>query len=216
MDIQVRDGFKKIKGTAILQNINLDMHGATVYGLQGPNGSGKTMLMRLIAGLIRPTSGSVVIDGKTLGKNFDFPPSMGLLLENPAFLPDYTGIKNLELLANIQGRIGQEEIVQALRNVGLSPEDRRKYRKYSLGMKQRLGIAAAVMEKPDLILLDEPTNSLDEKGTEQICRLIRAERQRGALVILASHDSKVIESVADEIYVINDGYIQRKCQSGRI
>lgn len=216
MDIQVRDGFKKIKGTAILQNINLDMHGATVYGLQGPNGSGKTMLMRLIAGLIRPTSGSVVIDGKTLGKNFDFPPSMGLLLENPAFLPDYTGIKNLELLANIQGRIGQEEIVQALRDVGLSPEDRRKYRKYSLGMKQRLGIAAAVMEKPDLILLDEPTNSLDEKGTEQICRLIRAERQRGALVILASHDSKVIESVADEIYVINDGYIQRKCQSGRI
>lgn len=216
MDIQVRDGFKKIKGTAILQNINLDMHGATVYGLQGPNGSGKTMLMRLTAGLIRPTSGSVVIDGKTLGKNFDFPPSMGLLFENPAFLPDYTGIKNLELLANIQGRIGQEEIVQALRNVGLSPEDRRKYRKYSLGMKQRLGIAAAAMEKPDLILLDEPTNSLDEKGTEQICRLIRAERQRGALVILASHDSKVIESVADEIYVINDGYIQRKCQSGRI
>lgn len=210
MNIQVKDCFKQIKATTILQSINLDLYGATVYGLQGPNGSGKTMLMRLIAGLIRPTSGSVVIDGKTLGKDFDFPPSMGLLLENPAFLPDYTGIKNLELLANVQGNIGQEEIAQALRDVGLSPEDKRKYRKYSLGMKQRLGIAAAVMEKPDLILLDEPTNSLDEKGTEQICRVVRAERQRGALIILASHDSKVIESVADEIYVISDGYIQKK------
>ena len=210
MNIQVKDVFKSIKGTMILHNINLDLYGATVYGLQVPNGSGKTMLMRLIAGLIRPTSGSVMINGKTLGKDFDFPPSMGLLLENPAFLPDYTGIKNLKLLANIQGHIGQVEIDQALHNVGLSPEDKRKYRKYSLGMKQRLGIAAAIMEKPDIILLDEPTNSLDEKGTEQICRLIKAERQRGALIIMASHDSKVIESVADEIYVINDGYIRKK------
>lgn len=210
MNIQVKDASKSIKGTTILRNINLDLHGAAVYGLQGSNGSGKTMFMRLIAGLIRPTSGSVVIDGKILGKDFDFPPSMGLLLENPAFLPDYTGVKNLELLANIQKRIGQVEIDQTLRNVGLSPEDKRKYRKYSLGMKQRLGIAAAIMEKPDLILLDEPTNSLDEKGTEQICRLIKAERQRGALIILASHDSKVLESVADEIYEISDGYIRRK------
>lgn len=210
MNIQVKDASKSIKGTAILRNINLDLHGAAVYGLQGPNGSGKTMFMRLIAGLIRPTSGSVVIDGKTLGSDFDFPPSMGLLLENPAFLPDYTGTKNLELLANIQRRIGQVEIDQAMRDVGLSPEDKRKYRKYSLGMKQRLGIAAAIMEKPDLILLDEPTNSLDEKGTEQICKLIKAESQRGALIIMASHDSKVLESVADEIYVINDGNIRKK------
>ena len=181
-----------------------------MYGLQGPNGAGKTMLMRLIAGLIRPTSGSVIIDGKTLGKDLDFPASMGLLLENPAFLPDYTGAKNLELLAGIQGCIGHKEIEQSLRNVGLSPDDKRKYRKYSLGMKQRLGIAAAIMEKPDLILLDEPTNSLDEKGTEQICHLIRAERQRGALMILASHDSKVIENIANEIYVIDSGYVQKK------
>ena len=210
MNIQIKDCLKKIKGTTVLQNINLELSGATIYGLQGPNGSGKTMLMRLISGLIRPSSGSIVIDGKTLGKNFDFPPSMGLLLENPAFLPEYTGTKNLELLANVQRRIGQEEINQALHNVGLSPEDKRKYRKYSLGMKQRLGIAAAIMEKPDLILLDEPTNSLDEKGTEQICELIRAERQRGALIVLASHDSKVIESVADEIYVVNSGCVQKK------
>ena len=210
MNIQIKNCSKKIKGTTVLQNINLELSGATVYGLQGPNGSGKTMLMRLISGLIRPTSGSIIIDGKTLGRDFDFPPSMGLLLENPEFLSEYTGIINLKLLANIQGRIGQEEICQALLKVGLSPEDKRKYRKYSLGMKQRLGIAAAIMERPDLILLDEPTNSLDEKGTEQICELIRAECRRGALIVLASHDSKVIERVADEVYVVNNGCVQRK------
>lgn len=210
MNIQIKNCSKKIKGTTVLQNINLELSGATVYGLQGPNGSGKTMLMRLISGLIRPTSGSILMDGKTLGRDFDFPPSMGLLLENPEFLSEYTGIINLKLLANIQGRIGQEEISQALLKVGLSPEDKRKYRKYSLGMKQRLGIAAAIMERPDLILLDEPTNSLDEKGTEQICELIRAECHRGALIVLASHDSKVIERVADEVYVVNSGCVQRK------
>ena len=210
MNIQMKNCSKKIKGTTVLQNINLELSGAAVYGLQGPNGSGKTMLMRLISGLIRPTSGSIIIDGKTLGRDFDFPPSMGLLLENPEFLSEYTGIINLKLLANIQGRIGQEEICQALLKVGLSPEDKRKYRKYSLGMKQRLGIAAAIMERPDLILLDEPTNSLDEKGTEQICELIRAECHRGALIVLTSHDSKVIERVADEIYVVNNGCVQRK------
>lgn len=210
MYIQINNCSKKIKDTTVLQNITLELSGATVYGLQGPNGSGKTMLMRLISGLIRPTSGSITIDGKTLGRDFDFPPSMGLLLENPEFLSEYTGVINLKMLANIQGRIGQEEICQALLKVGLSPEDKRKYRKYSLGMKQRLGIAAAIMERPDLILLDEPTNSLDEKGTEQICELIRAECHRGALIVLASHDSKVIERVADEIYVVNSGYVQRK------
>lgn len=210
MNIQIINCSKKIKGTTVLQNITLELSGATVYGLQGPNGSGKTMLMRLISGLIRPTSGSITIDGKTLGRDFDFPPSMGLLLENPEFLSEYTGVINLKMLANIQGRIGQKEICQALLKVGLSPEDKRKYRKYSLGMKQRLGIAAAIMERPELILLDEPTNSLDEKGTEQICELIRAECHRGALIVLASHDSKVIERVADEIYVVNSGCVQRK------
>lgn len=210
MYIQVKNASKKIKGATILQNINLDLHGGIIYGLQGPNGSGKTMLMRLIAGLIRPTSGSVVIDGKQLGKDIDFPPSMGLLIENPAFLPNYTGFKNLELIADIQKRIGKEEIARSLADVGLDPEDKRKYRKYSLGMKQRLGIAAAIMEKPDLILLDEPTNSLDEAGTAQICRLIQAERDHGALIVLASHDPNLLESIADEIYTIHEGTLQRR------
>lgn len=210
MYIQVKNASKKIKGATILQNINLDLHGGIIYGLQGPNGSGKTMLMRLIAGLIRPTSGSVVVDGKQLGKDIDFPPSMGLLIENPAFLPNYTGFKNLELIADIQRRIGKEEIARSLADVGLDPEDKRKYRKYSLGMKQRLGIAAAIMEKPDLILLDEPTNSLDEAGTAQICRLIQAERDHGALIVLASHDPNLLENITDEIYTIHEGTLQRR------
>lgn len=210
MHIQVRNASKIINGVTILQNIDLDLQGGSVYGLQGPNGSGKTMLMRLIAGLIRPTSGSVVIDGKTLGEEIDFPPSMGLLIENPAFLPNYTGFQNLKLLVDIQRKTSYEEIYRSLSKVGLNPEDKRKYRKYSLGMKQRLGIAAAIMEKPDLILLDEPTNALDEIGTVQICKLIQAERNRGALIILASHDSTVVRSMADEIYSINEGVLQRK------
>ena len=210
MYIQVRNVSKIINGVTILQNVDLNLQGGSIYGLQGPNGSGKTMFMRLFAGLIRPTSGSVVVDGKTLGNEIDFPPSMGLLIENPAFLPNYTGRQNLELLANIRRGTKYEEICRSLSEVGLDPEDKRKYRKYSLGMKQRLGIAAAIMEKPDLILLDEPTNSLDEMGTVQICKLIQAERNRGALIILASHDSTVVESTADEIFTINQGVLKRK------
>ena len=213
MYIRVKNASKNIKSATVLQNINLDLHGGMVYGLQGPNGSGKTMLLRLIAGLIRPTSGSVVVDGKQLGKDIDFPPSMGLLIENPAFLPNHTGFKNLELIADIRRRIGKEGIARSLSDVGLDPEDKRKYRKFSLGMKQRLGIAAAIMEKPDLILLDEPTNSLDEAGTEQICRLIQTECNRGALIILASHDSNLLEGIADKIYTIHEGTLQGKAPS---
>ena len=168
------------------------------------------MLMRLVCGLIRPTEGEVFIDDKRLGKDMDFPPSLGLLLENPAFLPGYTGMKNLQMLAQLQNRIGVEQIRQTLLEVGLDPDDTRKYRKFSLGMKQRLGIAAAIMEMPDLILLDEPTNALDEAGVEQICQLIRRERNRGALVILACHDAAVLERLSDDIFTVCDGRVERK------
>ena len=210
MKIEVKNATKIIKGAVILKNVELELEGGKIYGLQGPNGGGKTMLMRLICGLIRPTEGEVYIDGKLLGKQIDFPPSLGLLIENPVFLPGYTGLKNLEMLAQLQERVGTEQVRKTIEDVGLEPDDKRKYRKYSLGMKQRLGIASAIMERPDLILLDEPTNALDETGVEQICQLIHRERDRGALVIMACHDAAVLESLSDEIFKVYDGKVERK------
>lgn len=210
MKIQIKNATKIIKDALILKDIQLELESGRIYGLQGPNGGGKTMLMRLIAGLIRPTRGYVFVDGKQLGKDIDFPPAMGLLIENPGFLPNYTGLKNMELLAQLQGRVSTEQIRQTLTEVGLNPDDPRKFRKYSLGMKQRLGIAATLMEKPDLILLDEPTNALDEQGVEQICALIRRERERGALIVMACHDAKILESLADQIITVVDGDARKK------
>ena len=213
MKLTVKNATKIIKDAVILKDVQIELESGKVYGLQGPNGGGKTMLMRLISGLIRPTRGSVYIDDKQLGKDIAFPPSIGVLIENPAFLPNYTGLQNLELLARIQARADQAQIRQTISDVGLQPNDKRKYRKYSLGMKQRLGIAAAVMEQPDLIILDEPTNALDEEGVERICQIIRRERDRGALIIMACHDARILESVSDMIYTVVDGYVERKAVS---
>lgn len=209
MEIIVKSATKYIKKALILDDVNIQLTGGKIYGLKGPNGSGKTMLMRLLCGLIRPTSGEVWIDGKKLGKDMDFPESVGLLIENPAFLPNYTGYENLELLAQIRGKIGAEQICQSLMEVGLDPHDPRRYRKYSLGMKQRLGIAAAIMEKPDLLIVDEPTNALDDSGVEQICTILRRERERGALVVIACHDSLLLETLSDEIYKIYEGKVTK-------
>lgn len=213
MELKIEHACKVIRKALILDDVTLTLQGGKIYGLQGPNGSGKTMLMRLMAGLIRPTSGQVWIDGRQLGRDMDFPPSMGLLLENPAFLPNHTGLKNLELLAAIQNRAAGEGIRQTLRDVGLDPDDRRKYRKYSLGMKQRLGVAAAIMEQPELILVDEPTNALDDRGVEQICALLRRERDRGALLVLSCHDASILEELSDEIYHIYEGRVERRAAS---
>lgn len=209
MEIIVKSATKYIKKALILDDVNIQLTGGKIYGLKGPNGSGKTMLMRLLCGLIRPTTGEVWIDGKKLGKDMDFPESVGLLIENPAFLPNYTGYENLELLAQIRGKIGAEQICQSLLEVGLDPHDPRKYRKYSLGMKQRLGIAAAIMEKPDLLIVDEPTNALDDSGVEQICTILRRERERGALVVIACHDSILLQTLSDEIYKIYEGKVTK-------
>ena len=145
------------------------------------------MLMRVIAGLIRPTKGCAKIDGKELGRELDFPEGTGLLLENPAFPGYYTGKKNLQLLAGIRGEAGDEKIEETMQRIGLDPGDKRKYRKYSLGMKQKLGIAAAVMESPRLLILDEPFNALDEESVGRARQIIREEKERGALIIMACH-----------------------------
>lgn len=206
--IQLRDITKQIGNRIVLDHVTAQMSEETVTGFQGINGSGKTMLMRVIAGLVRPTSGSVSINGKRLGRDLSMPESMGILIENPVFLDSYTGLQNLELLASLKGRPDMAKLREWLAMVGLDPDDRRKYKKYSLGMKQRLGIAAAVMGEPDVVLLDEPTNALDETGLEMLREIVLMQKRRGAIVILASHDRFFLESLADKILVFEDGYIQ--------
>ena len=185
---------KVLGGNRVLDDVCLELHSGNVYGFQGINASGKTMLLRAVAGLIKPTTGRVCIDGVTLGQKYDF--------------PEYTGFQNLKLLAELKHRISDKEIRQSIWDVGLRPGDKRKYRKYSLGMKQRLGVAAALMERPELILLDEPTNALDEDGVELVQRLILREKERGALILLACHDASVLEGVSDEIYKVAEGKVR--------
>lgn len=206
-EIVVNEVSKSIYGVPIINSVSMTLVSGNVYGFQGINGSGKTMLMRLICGLIYPTKGEIVIDGKRLGKEITFPQSVGLLLENPAFLDSYTGFENLEMLASIKNIITREEIHEAITSVGLDPLDKRKYKKFSLGMKQRLGIAAAIMEKPDILILDEPTNSLDSSGVSLVKTIIAKERERGAIIILACHDLPVLQDVSDEIFLLEQGKI---------
>lgn len=208
MEITVKNITKVIRGTTVLDSVSMEMKSGEIVGLRGENGSGKTMLMRMIAGLIFPTQGSVQIDGRVLGKELAFPEEMGILLENPTFLENYTGYQNLRMLASIQNRIGEEEIKKAIRRVGLEWDDRKKYRKYSLGMKQRLGIAAAVMEMPQLIILDEPSNALDDQGCEMLRQIIREEKARNALILVSSHDGSLLEEIADTIYIMKNGHLQ--------
>lgn len=207
MYIELKDYNKVIKKATVLDDVNIRFESGKIYGLRGKNGSGKTMLMRAISGLIRPTKGSVIIDGKELGKDFSFPPSIGLLLENPAFISNETGFWNLKMLASIKGKINDNDIKNVLEEVGLDPDDKRKYRKYSLGMKQKLGIAAAVMEEPDIIILDEPINAIDDDGVKAVHKILEKAKKRGALVILACHDSNELEMLSDEIISISNGHI---------
>lgn len=205
--IDIKNLSKTIKGTLILDNINISLTSGTIYGLRGKNGCGKTMLMRCICGLIIPTTGSVVIDDQQLHRDIMIPKNIGALIENPAFLPQYTGYKNLKILASLTGNINDEEIVKALERVGLDPQDKRVYKKYSLGMKQKLGIANAIMGEPDIIVLDEPINALDEDSVKLIKKELRKLAKSGKLIIIACHDKEELEYFCDIIYEIKWGYI---------
>lgn len=203
--IEIKNVTKIIKHNTVIDNVSLTVNSGKITGLKGVNGSGKTMLMRLVSGLILPTSGEIIIDGETLGKDITFPRSIGTLIENPAFLDNYSGFQNLKLLASIQGKISDEEIREAIIAVELNPDDKKKFRKYSLGMKQRLGIAAAVMEHPDIIILDEPTNALDSDGVQMVKRILQKEKARGALILISCHDLDVLKELSDVIYLMNVG-----------
>lgn len=204
--IEIKNITKVISGNVVLEEISASMVSGKVYGLQGINGSGKTMLMRMILGLIRPSSGEVLFNDKKLGKDLDFPDHVGFLLENPAFLERYTGYQNLQMISSVKTGIDCSKIWETLDRVGLSEAAaKKKYRKYSLGMKQRLGIAAAIMGEPDIIILDEPTNALDTSGNEIVKHIIEEERTRGALVIVASHEQSLLENICDEIFKLENG-----------
>lgn len=205
--VRLEDYCKSFKSAEVLKNVNLTLESGKVIGLKGKNGSGKTMLMRAISGLILPTSGKVYINDKELGRQISFPPSIGILIENPSFISNYTGFKNLKILASIQNRISDDEIRDAIRKVGLDPDDKRTFKKYSLGMKQRLGIAAAIMERPDIVILDEPINALDEAGAGLIKGLLDELKANGSLIIIACHDTEELNYLSDEIYEIYDGEI---------
>lgn len=210
MNITLNKVTKVIGGNMVTDSVNISMKSGVIYGLRGYNGCGKTMLMRLIAGLIIPTKGVIKYDNKTLGKDMDFPESMGILIENPAFLGGLSGFDNLKLLASIKDTINDETIKKTIRRVGLDPDDKKKYRKYSLGMKQRLGIASAIMESPDLIILDEPTNALDSSGVETVKKIIKNEKERGALIIITCHDHSLLEEISDVVYTVENGRIVKE------
>lgn len=214
--VELRHVTKILKGKKVLDDICCTFTEGQVYGLMGINGSGKTMLMRAICGLITPTSGEVVINGKALGKELSFPESLGALIENPSFIDFYTGFENLQLIAKIKKVVSASQINDTLQKVGLEPGDKRKYKKYSLGMKQRLGIAAAIMELPDIVIFDEPLNALDEEGVKCFRNIIAELKEHGSIIILACHDRDELLFLSDHIYKIDQGRISTQENGGII
>lgn len=207
-EIYLKDLSLVIGRQVILRGINTRFTGGKIYGLIGHNGSGKTMLMKCICGFVRPTAGGVRINGKWLGLEQDFPESLGALIEAPGFLPYYTGQKNLRLLAGLRGQAGEVEILRAMRAVGLNPAERKTVGKYSLGMRQRLGIAQAVMESPELLILDEPMNGLDPDGAAQVRGLLRALKEENRIILLASHIQQDILELCDAVCRMQGGELQ--------
>ena len=202
--IQVKNLSKEIKGKYILNNINLSFERGKIYGLYGRNGSGKTMLLRALAGLLIPTEGEIDMDGKILHKDMDFPENVGIIIENTSLLPQFDGFTNLKQLGKIRNVATDEDIDNALDTVGLKGENK-KVKAYSLGMRQRLSIAQAIFEKPELLLLDEPTNTLDENYINKVRKILLKEKDRGAIVIIASHNKDDLRILADEIISMSDG-----------
>lgn len=215
MKIEITNLKKVIKGTIVLDDINYTFSGGRIYGLCGKNGCGKTMLMRLIAGLIYPSFGTIRIKDKVLGKDISFPESVGMLIENPSFLNDYTGKQNLEMLAGLQKNVDKAEVRRVLEQVGLDPDDKRKFYKYSLGMRQRLGIAAAIMGSPELILLDEPINAIDTDGVQEIRAIIRGLSAENRIIIVASHDKSEMDYLADEKIYMSEGRLIKETENDR-
>ena len=206
--VEIKNYCKSIKSRPILNNVSYNFEYGKIYGIYGHNGSGKTMLLRAIAGLLVPDSGSVVIDGKVLHKDMSVPPSIGIVIENMTLLPQYNAFDNLKILGKIKKTATDEDIKTALERVGLKSD--LKVKKFSLGMKQRLNIAQAVFEKQKIILLDEPTNALDNDGVQLIYKLLKEEKERGALVVITTHHKEDLEEICDVVLEMIEGEMHEK------
>lgn len=194
-----------IKKAEILQEVNVSLQRGQIHGLIGRNGSGKTMLMKCICGFVKPTSGSVTVAGKQIGKDCDFPDGVGIIIETPGFIPYYSGYKNLKMLADLKRKIGKDEIRKSLEKVGLDPDLKRHVRKYSLGMRQRLGLAQAIMEDPDILILDEPMNGLDKEGVADMREYLLDLKKQGKTILIASHSSEDIDVLCDTVFEMDKG-----------
>lgn len=205
--IKVNDVNLTLQKTEILKNISVKFTRGQIHGLIGRNGSGKTMLMKCICGFVKPTSGTVAVDGKLIGKDCDFPGSTGIIIETPGFIPYYSGYKNLKLLADLQRKITADDIKNTMRQVGLAPELKRHVHKYSLGMRQRLGLAQAIMENPDLLILDEPMNGLDKDGVKDMRQYLLDLKEQGKTIFIASHSAEDIDVLCDTVHEMDKGLI---------
>lgn len=211
--LEIKGASKVINKKPVLKNINVSLEKGHIYGFVGHNGSGKTMLFRAICGFIKLTNGQICIDGEIIGKDISFPRNTGVIIENPGFIPQYTGFKNLEYLASIHNKIPKSKIWEALELVGLKESANIKTKKYSLGMKQRLGIAQAIMEDQDLLIFDEPTNALDKSGSQMFTSLMLHLKSQGKTILIASHNDQEINYLSDEIYEMENGILSKKVEA---
>lgn len=207
--ITVKNVSLKIKKDMILKDINAEFSDGKIYGIIGRNGSGKTMLMKCICGFIKPTEGEITVAGKKIGADCDFPESIGVIIETPEFIPYYSGFKNLKLLADIRHKITEDDIRKSMELVGLDPKLKKSVKKYSLGMRQRLGLAQAVMENPDLLILDEPMNGLDKDGVGDMRRYLLNLKERGKTILIASHSAEDIDVLCDTVVEMDKGQMER-------
>ena len=208
--IDVQDVTKSFKNATVLSHISVSFEKGKIHGIIGRNGSGKTVLIKTICGLIHPDQGKVIVDGKVIGKEVDFPESLGAIIEAPGFLPTASAYRNLSYLASLRGRVGKEEICAAISFVGLDPGDKKPVGKYSLGMKQRLGLAQAIMENTDILLLDEPMNGLDNDGVAEMREYLQQLRGNGKTILLVSHSLEDIHTLCDTVHEMDHGVMTRK------
>ena len=207
--IKVENVSLKIKKDMILRDINVEFDDGKIHGIIGRNGSGKTMLMKCICGFIKPTEGEITVAGKRIGVDCDFPESVGVIIETPEFIPYYTGFKNLKLLADIRHKITDEDIKRSIELVGLDPKLKKSVKKYSLGMRQRLGFAQAIMEDPDLLILDEPMNGLDKDGVGEMRKYLLDLKAQGKTILIASHSAEDIDVLCDGVVEMDKGKMEK-------